>query len=138
MVTGLWRNRIISNVIPAILFSQRDESFGVCFAKRFQPISLELLALLWTLVCDVCCSDRLSQVSQIRYAIDEYETGQKPTLKTSFMETVYKKVYKAYLADLKKWEGMNPEVVKTFRITLFEKARYGNLLLLCPGLTPSS
>jgi hypothetical protein len=56
--------------------------------------------------------------------------------KTSFTETAYKKVYEAYLADLKKWEGMNPEAVKTFRIMLFEKARYGNLLLRYPALTP--
>jgi hypothetical protein len=33
-------------------------------------------------------------------------------------------MYGSYLTDLKTWEGMNRDAVKTFRMALFTKARY--------------
>ncbi|KAJ3925388.1 MAG: hypothetical protein NXY57DRAFT_1070763 [Lentinula lateritia] len=84
---------------PSIIFLLSyifDESnMGMVFEKYFNPISLQTLASLFTM---------------IRAAISECEEE-------------YDKYYKAYLIDLTKWDGMNPAVSLNIRHQMYAKSR---------------
>ncbi|KAJ3859356.1 hypothetical protein EV359DRAFT_68231 [Lentinula novae-zelandiae] len=85
-----------------------DESnMGVVFEKYFNPISLQTLASLFTM---------------IRAAISEWSSGTCNKVK-KFSEEEYDKYYKAYLIDLTKWDGMNPAVSLNIRHRMYAKAQ---------------
>ncbi|KAJ4467446.1 hypothetical protein C8J55DRAFT_492720 [Lentinula edodes] len=96
---------------PSIIFLLSyifDESnMGMVFEKYFNPISLQTLASLFTM---------------IRAAISEWSSGTCNKIK-KFSEEEYDKYYKAYLIDLTKWDGMNPAVSLNIRHRMYAKAR---------------
>jgi hypothetical protein len=60
---------------------------------------------------------------QIKYAINEDESGRKRLPKTPFTEGAYDKVYKGFLEDMQNWDAMNPVAVRKVQQQLWETAK---------------
>ncbi|KAJ4494147.1 hypothetical protein C8R41DRAFT_902629 [Lentinula lateritia] len=96
-----------SSIIFLLSYIFDESNMGMVFEKYFNPISLQTLASLFTM---------------IRAAISEWSSGTCNKVK-KFSEEEYDKYYKAYLIDLTKWDGMNPAVSLNIRHRMYAKAR---------------
>ncbi|KAG5649910.1 hypothetical protein H0H81_001523 [Sphagnurus paluster] len=102
--TGYCKNLIIFNLISKTWFKD-TEAQGVVFKQLFNPIPLETIALIWTLI-DHCISKWHSGVF----------------VQANFKEDNVSNFYKVSLADLRKWTTLNPTVMTNKRKKLFDRA----------------
>ncbi|KAG6884214.1 hypothetical protein C0992_006738, partial [Termitomyces sp. T32_za158] len=101
---GFCQNPVILSVLVATLFKDED-SLGVTFHALFNPVSIDTLALIFTVI-DFC--------------ISEWTTGK--LLKNTFSEKDFGSAYTAFRADLVNWHNLNPEVTTNRRQKLFKRA----------------
>ncbi|KAJ3911274.1 hypothetical protein F5877DRAFT_73313 [Lentinula edodes] len=93
--------------VARTLYIFNESNMGMVFEKYFNPILLQTLASLFTMIWA---------------AISEWSSGTCNKIK-KFSEEEYDKYYKAYLIDLTKWDGMNPAVSLNIRHQMYAKAR---------------
>ncbi|KAF8057385.1 hypothetical protein FPV67DRAFT_1723987 [Lyophyllum atratum] len=102
--TGYGGNEIIGNLIIRLWFKNKA-SAGIVFKRYFDPISIETLALIFTL---------------INFCIKEWETGQH--VQADFSEDDVLASHQVFHADLKEWQSLNLEVTTNKRRKLFSRA----------------
>jgi len=103
---GYAQNRIFSILIQEAWFSNGLKSKGIVFEKYFNPISLETLALLFTMV---------------KFCIEEWSNGIREQAKLS--EEVNSATFEAFLKDLRAWNALAPDVILKIRSKMYKKAR---------------
>ncbi|KAG6848393.1 hypothetical protein H0H93_000612 [Arthromyces matolae] len=102
---GYCENPVISSILTAIWFKDA-KSAGVIYEKHFDPISINLLTFILTLV---------------HFGISEWTTGQFKS--KVFSETDIASTFEAFYTDLKRWHNLNPTVTTNRRKKLFTRAR---------------
>ncbi|KAJ7719664.1 hypothetical protein B0H16DRAFT_1897093 [Mycena metata] len=101
---GFGENKIL--VAARRLTTFRDAvSFGVLFPTLFNPFSLPYIAFDFC-VFEFCC--------------EEWSTGS--FIQGLFTERLVAAKYRAHLADVEKWNALNPTVVENIRRTWYKRA----------------
>jgi len=103
---GYAQSQIISELIQLAWFNNGEQSAGIIYSNLFDPISLETLALIFTL---------------IEFCLKEWSTGKR-TLGTLFEKTI-KASHEVHRVDLKKWNDLNVQVTRNIRSKLYARAR---------------
>ena len=62
-VTGFGEHHIIITILQDALFED-NKSYGVKYKQYFNPISINLLALVFTMVCSLKPADAITQDSE--------------------------------------------------------------------------
>ncbi|KAM6494749.1 hypothetical protein JOM56_009372 [Amanita muscaria] len=101
--TGFAENSIVADILETALFEDSSD-YGVRFAKYFNPIPINLLALVFTI---------------IEFLIDEYTTGEK--VKTSFREKNNIEQFEKHSQRIEEWNKLNKQVTTNIRMKLFKK-----------------
>ncbi|KAF7288333.1 hypothetical protein HMN09_01403000 [Mycena chlorophos] len=101
-----FENPIVFNIIKSACFNKKFGSMGVVFEEMFSPISLELIALIYT---------------GVQWCIEEWSTGRQ--IKKTFDGNTASRSYVGMLADVKKWEAMDPTFCETLRKKWTRKLR---------------
>ncbi|KAM6494015.1 hypothetical protein JOM56_010376 [Amanita muscaria] len=99
--TGFAENSIVADILETALFEDSSD-YGVRFAKYFNPIPINLLALVFTI---------------IEFLIDEYTTGEK----TSFREKNNIEQFEKHSQRIEEWNKLNKQVTTNIRMKLFKK-----------------
>ncbi|KAF8159954.1 hypothetical protein B0H34DRAFT_705535 [Crassisporium funariophilum] len=102
--TGYCQSPIIDCVLATTWFKDLT-SPGIVFKHYFDPISLDTLALMFTLV---------------RSCIDEWSTGKH--IPTAFSEKAVLDNHKVFRADLDEWHTLNVAVTTNKRKKMFNRA----------------
>ncbi|KAG6808245.1 hypothetical protein H0H92_004753 [Tricholoma furcatifolium] len=102
--SGYGDNPTILNILAAVCFAD-ETAFGVVYPGEFNPITIETLAFVFTL---------------IYHCIKEWSTGKR--VKTKFTETDNAKYYKIFYADLLKWKTLNETATQLKRVKMYERA----------------
>ncbi|KAF8157856.1 hypothetical protein B0H34DRAFT_432557 [Crassisporium funariophilum] len=102
--TGYCENPVISNILAATWFKDLT-SAGIIFKKYFDPISIDTLALVLTL---------------INHCLKEWKTGKR--VRTAFSEKDKRDTYIAIRVDLDDWQNLNMAVTTNRRKKLFKRA----------------
>ncbi|KAG6858975.1 hypothetical protein C0991_001566, partial [Blastosporella zonata] len=120
---GYCENPVISSILTAIWFKDA-KSAGVIYEKHFDPISINLLTFIFTLVSlhflTFVSANRL-HIWQVHFCISEWTTGQFKSKILS--ETNVATTFEAFYTDLKRWHNLNPTVTTNRRKKLFTRAR---------------
>ncbi|KAM6488881.1 hypothetical protein JOM56_015658 [Amanita muscaria] len=101
--TGFAESPVIADILETALFEDSSD-YGVRFAKYFNPIPANLLALVFTI---------------IEFLIDEYTTGEK--VKTSFREKNNIERFEKHSKRLEEWMKLNKQVTTNIRTKLYKK-----------------
>ncbi|KAG6822345.1 hypothetical protein H0H92_014210 [Tricholoma furcatifolium] len=101
---GYAQNPVILSVLIAAWF-KTEASMGVVFREYFEPISINTLAFILTVI-DFC--------------ICEWKTGKQK--KGVFSEKIFSEKFEAFATDLKRWSNINPVVTRNRRMKLFRRA----------------
>ncbi|KAM6502661.1 hypothetical protein JOM56_002638 [Amanita muscaria] len=101
--TGFAENSIVADILETALFEDSSD-YGVRFAKYFNPIPINLLALVFTI---------------IEFLIDEYTTGEK--VKTSFREKNNIEQFEKHSQRIEEWNKLNKQVTTNIHMKLFKK-----------------
>ncbi|PPQ66679.1 hypothetical protein CVT24_008832 [Panaeolus cyanescens] len=104
--SGFAEAKVIQECIQAVWFDRGKESYGVVFQHLFNPIPLEMLTLIFTM---------------INHCLDEWSTGRRD-LKMVFEERMVRDQHIAFRADLKRWSEQNIPVVRAIREKFFKRA----------------
>ncbi|KAG6823151.1 hypothetical protein H0H92_011208 [Tricholoma furcatifolium] len=102
--TGYCENPAIIDILAEVCFCD-EEGFGIIYKEDFNPISIETLAFVFTL---------------LYFAITEWSTGSWS--KVNFTEAQLDKHYKVFRADLLKWAKLNETATTLKRKKMFERA----------------
>ncbi|GLB45954.1 hypothetical protein LshimejAT787_4300010 [Lyophyllum shimeji] len=94
---GVAQNLLITNTLHNTCFKDKS-AVGVLYKSYFNPISLNTLALIMTL---------------IQFCIQEWSTGVK--VKGAFTEKSFQTDYDSHLTELKKWKAFSVEVTTNIR-----------------------
>ncbi|KAG6823028.1 hypothetical protein H0H92_011675 [Tricholoma furcatifolium] len=103
--SGYLDNPAIMDILAEVCFGAED-AFGVMYKADFNPIPLETLAFIFTL---------------IYFCLKEWSTGDR--IKTNFTEAELDKHYKVFLADLTNWGDLNTMATTLKRTKLYERAK---------------
>ncbi|GLB39212.1 hypothetical protein LshimejAT787_0603740 [Lyophyllum shimeji] len=101
---GYCENPIIGNILAALWFKDTN-SPGIIFQHHFNPISINTLALIFTL---------------INFCIKEWDTGKFK--KAVFSEKLERDTYRAICIDLDDWQNLSLPVTTNRRKKLFNRA----------------
>ncbi|KAF8950927.1 hypothetical protein BDZ97DRAFT_1933152 [Flammula alnicola] len=102
--SGYAQGKIISEILHAIWFEDTN-SQGVTFKNLFNPIPLETLALIFTIL-DFC--------------LDEWSDGTR--VKAKLWGKDIKDRHEIFRKDLAEWEALNVEVVTAIRRKLYTRS----------------
>ncbi|KAM6493522.1 hypothetical protein JOM56_011656 [Amanita muscaria] len=101
--TGFTESSIVADILETALFEDSSD-YGIRFAKYFNPIPINLLALAFTV---------------IEFLIDEYTTGEK--VKTSFREKNNIEQFEKHSQRIEEWNKLNKQVTTNICMKLFKK-----------------
>jgi hypothetical protein len=67
----------------------------------------------------------LLKITQVKCCLNEWKDGirKAPKKGEGFTETKWKLAYEASVKDMKRWDGIIPEVTAQVRKTFYEKAK---------------
>ncbi|KAF8219802.1 hypothetical protein L208DRAFT_1337754 [Tricholoma matsutake] len=103
---GYAQNKIFGILIQDAWFSSGSKLKGIVFEKYFNPISLETLALLFTMV---------------KFCIEEWSNGTCEQAKLS--EEVNNATFEIFLGGLQAWNALAPDVILKIWSKMYQKAR---------------
>lgn len=92
-------------------------------SEAFNPIPLEIIALVLTSVTRICFDVLHWQFTgQVEHCIKEWSTGT--LVKAKFEESTALPWYDAHLEKLESWRELNSAVVDKIRATLYRRCRF--------------
>ncbi|KAL6302536.1 hypothetical protein BKA93DRAFT_751231 [Sparassis latifolia] len=100
-ITGFAQHQIIMSVIQEEWFRGKTD-LGIFYESRFRPFSLELLALVITL---------------LEFRISEWSDGS--FTKGYLMRRNWKPKYDEHLVKVREWNNLSPEIVKKIRTKMY-------------------
>ncbi|KAF5345688.1 hypothetical protein D9758_004948 [Tetrapyrgos nigripes] len=108
--TGFAENPVFQLILRLACFGQGHDSPGIVFARFFDPVSLETLALFMT---------------QIHHIMRQWSTGIyiRHGKTNPFSETGYTAIHKKHLHELQLWQELNEYVVTQIRKRMYTRAR---------------
>jgi hypothetical protein len=104
MKRGIYKTDLIQSAINHMWFANRSDE-GIVYAKYFDPLPVQTMALVLTAVSVFSDSDvhaATDSVLQIECCIDEWMTGVKEDIK--FSSVAYSLVYLLHLNSLQRFE----------------------------------
>ena len=121
-LTGYAQHKIISEILHLCWFDDTN-SQGIIFSRFYNPISLNILALIFAMVSlnIVYCVYVIHIYFQIDHCLNEWSTGKH--VRADFSEKLSAESYHAYVADLKTWNDLNKPVVDNIRKKYYLRAR---------------
>ncbi|KAF8496401.1 hypothetical protein F5888DRAFT_1804099 [Russula emetica] len=100
-VLGFGEHRVIIDILRDALFND-NKSYGVKYSWYFNPISINLLALVFTM---------------IEFLINEWSTGER--MKTTFRSRTYSETFDAHRLRIEQWCALEPTVTTNIRKRMF-------------------